>query len=236
MKAFVLAAGKGTRMRELAADKPKHMIEVNGRPFLYYIVKSLRDGGVDDIAILVYHLKEKIMDYVSKEFPEIKLIEQDKPLGTGHAVKFAKEFSRGEDFIVIMGDNLYSAEDISSISKMNGNVIAGYDKVDDPRRFGVLKMEGDKLIGIEEKPENPPSRTINTGLYKFTKDIFSKLDELKLSVRGEYELTDAITSLAKEDKMTVYSLKDYWMDFGKPEDVPKMEEFLKHINRNKEYD
>ncbi len=225
MKAVILAAGRGTRMGELTEETPKPLIEVNGNPFLYYLMKNVKNAGINEIAVIVSYKKEKIYDFIEEGFPGSEIIEQGEPLGTGHAVSKARDFIDGDNFIVIMGDNLYSSNDIMKISEQNENVIAGYE-VDNPERYGVLEIDDDKLISITEKPKNPPSNLINTGLYRFTPEIFEALENIEKSPRGEYELTDGISILAKEGKVKIYKLGDYWLDFGKPEDIPKVERFL----------
>ena len=225
MKAVILAAGRGTRMGDLTEDTPKPLLEVNERPFLYHLMKNVKKSGIDDIAVVVSYKKEKVYDFIEEEFPRTEIIEQGEPLGTGHAVKVTKDFIDDDDFIVIMGDNLYSKNDIRTVSESEGNVIAGYE-VDNPERYGVLEINDNKLVSIIEKPDNPPSNLINTGLYKFTSEIFQALDNIEKSPRGEYELTDAISIMAEEGKVHVYKLNDYWIDFGRPEDIPKVEKFL----------
>jgi dTDP-glucose pyrophosphorylase len=98
--------------------------------------------------------------------------------------------------------------------------------VDNPQEYGVFVKRGDFLEEIIEKPKEFKGNLINTGLYKFTPEIFQKISEVELSPRGEYELTDAINLLAQEKKVKVKELKDYWLDFGKPEDIKKVSDFL----------
>jgi dTDP-glucose pyrophosphorylase len=99
-------------------------------------------------------------------------------------------------------------------------------KIEDTRKYGVLITENNKLIKIIEKPPEFVGNIINVGLYKFTKDIWPALDKIKLSERGEYEITDALSLLAIEKKVDVLTLKDYWLDFGSREDIPIVEAFL----------
>lgn len=230
MKAVVLAAGKGTRMLPLTADKPKHMIVVNGRPFIDYIVQSLQKVGLKDIAVVVNYKKEFLEAHLRKNYPEIVTIDQGEPRGTGHAVSVAERFVGKEEFVVIMGDNLYSPRDMEAVASLGQNVVAGYD-VDNPSLYGVLVTNNGKLAKIVEKPKDPPGNLINTGLYKFTPEIFDVLRHVTLSPREEYELTDAITALAQKGRVFVYKLQDYWLDFGRPEDVQKLEKFLKERGR-----
>ncbi|QQG39806.1 MAG: NTP transferase domain-containing protein [Candidatus Aenigmatarchaeota archaeon] len=226
MKCVVLAAGKGTRMLPLTKDKPKHMIPVNGKPFVEYIVESLNKAGIDEIALIVNYKKEVLEDYLRQAHPDVAIIDQEEPKGTGHAILAAEKFVNGESFVVLMGDNLYSPEDIRTVARFQQSVVAGL-RVENPSQYGVLVTQNGSLVELLEKPKVPPTNLINTGLYKFSPYVFDVLRTLKPSVRGEYEVTDAINALARAGDVAVYELKDYWLDFGKPEDVKKVGEFLR---------
>ncbi|MBW2978283.1 NTP transferase domain-containing protein [Candidatus Woesearchaeota archaeon] len=231
-KAVIMAAGKGTRMLPLTENIPKVLIGVNEKPFLYYVIENLKKAGFDEFGIIVGYLKEKIAEFVKENNINAILIEQKEQLGTGHAVMQAKEFCKNENFIVLGGDNLFSIQDLKSINNQDEFCYAvGKEMQGDVSKYGVFVIEGDKLVKIEEKPEIPPSNIINIGLYKFTPEIWTALDKIELSPRGEYELTDAITILAQQGKVKALKLKDYWLDLGCKEDIPKVEEFLKNIER-----
>lgn len=227
MKAVILAAGKGTRMLPLTETVPKVLIEVNGKPFLYYVIENLKKAGFNEFGIIVGYLKEKIEEFVKKNGINAELIEQKEQLGTGHAVLQAKEFCKDEDFIVLGGDNLFSVSDLKSINNQDDFIYVIGKKVESPSRYGVLIVKEDKLARIIEKPKEFVGNLINIGLYKFTPEIWKALDKIKLSPRGEYELTDAITILAEQGKVKVLKLKDYWLDLGCKEDIPKIMDFLK---------
>ena len=225
MKAVILAAGKGVRMKPLTDEIPKVLIDVAGKPFLYYLMKNLQDAGFKDMGIVVGYKKERIRNFLKEHGFKAKLIYQKRRLGTGHALLQTEKFVDGEDFILVMGDNLYSKFDLETIKHVKGNCVASY-KIKNPTRYGVLLSDGDLLKGIAEKPKKPSSNLINTGLYKFTSEIFDVLKKTKKSVRGEYELTDAIVKLTKQKKVKIFPLTDYWIDFGKIEDIKKVEHFL----------
>lgn len=225
MKAVVLAAGKGVRMLPLTEDRPKVLIEIGGKPFLYYVLEGLKKAGLTEIGIIVSYKKEKIAEFVKTiKGMKITLIEQKEISGTGNAVLCSKEFVGNDNFVLVMGDNLYSAEDIRALANKKDNFcyIASY-KSEHPKDYGVLKIKGDVMIRVDEKPEKPASNLVNTGVYKFTPEIFAELAKLKKSPRGEYELTDAMNELAKKGKMKVYVLNDYWIDMSTKEKLPIVE-------------
>jgi bifunctional UDP-N-acetylglucosamine pyrophosphorylase/glucosamine-1-phosphate N-acetyltransferase len=142
-------------------------------------------------------------------------------------VNKAKNFVGRDNFIVVGGDNLFDVKDLKKFNKDDSmNYIAGY-KVDNPERYGVLVVKGDTLIKIHEKPKEFVGSLINAGLYKFTPEIFDAISRIGKSLRGEYELTDAISLLAGKGKVKVIPLESFWKDFGKLEDIHIMEKFLK---------
>ncbi len=231
-KVVILAGGKGTRMGNLTTDLPKHLIPVNGRPFIYYLLNNVVAAGLTDIIISVGYKKEKWSEFIKSYKHELKIIDQYERVSGkyGSAIPVAAvepEFGN-DNFIAVNGDNLYSKNDFKAICHDdNLNYIAGYS-MDHPERYGVLESDNkDFLITIHEKSPNPPTDLINSGLYKFTPDYFDKVKDIKISPRGEYEITDVITSLAKQGKVKVQKLQDYWYDFGQPEDIDKVSEFLK---------
>ena len=224
-----MAAGKGTRMLPLTETTPKVLVEINGKPFLYYVIENLKKAGFTEFGIIAGYLKEKIEEFVKENGINAVIIEQKEQKGTGHAVMQAKEFTGNENFIVLGGDNLWSADDFKTVAKDDDLIyVVGYE-VEDPSKYGVFVTEGDSLVEIKEKPKKFFSNLINTALYKFTPEIYSALAKIKESPRGEYELTDAITLLAKQGKVKVLKVKDYWLDLGSKEDIPKISEAIRSI-------
>jgi len=230
MKAIIMAAGKGTRMLPLTENTAKVLIEINGKPFLYYVLKNLQKAGINEFGIVIGYKKEQFQQFLDKYGFNATLIEQTEQKGTGHALMQAEEFVKNENFIALGGDNLCSDNDFKTIAKDdNLNYIGGIESKT-PERYGVLVVDGDQLKEIKEKPKEFVGSLINTGLYKFTSDIFEALMEIKESERGEYELTDAISLLAAQGKVKVHIISDYWIDLGSKEDIPTVEEALKTMN------
>ena len=246
MKVVIAAAGQGTRMLDLSMNKSKHLIEVEKRPFLAYVLDNLVAAGYNDI-ILVVGFKEELMEEFRKEFLKyvkssgelkIRIINQHKILGpkekeygTACPVKCVKNEIGKENFIYLYGDNLFSVNDLRSLNiEDNFCYIAGL-KHQNSEKYGVLIRDGEDFLDkIIEKPKEFVGNLINTGLYKFSPEIFNAISQIKKSSRGEYELTDAITLLAKKDKVKVLKLKDYWLDLGKIPDIRKIGKFLDKHN------
>jgi len=236
-KVIILSAGKGTRMLHLTKRKSKHLIKVLKKPFLSYLLDNIIKAGFKELIVVTGYKAETTKDFLKKykHRDKIKLINQfeifgEKKYGTAIAVMAAKDTVKKESFIVVMGDNLYSPKDLKEINiKGKYNFIAGFHH-QNPQKYGVLVLKNGFLKKIVEKPKKYIGDLINTGLYKFTPEIFEKIKKLRASKRGEYELTDAINLLAKERKTKIKIIKDYWLDFGNPADIIRLSRFLKNNN------
>lgn len=237
-KVVIAAAGQGTRMQELSKNKSKHLIEVNKRPFLSYVLDSLYLAGYTDIILIVGYKNDLMESFKANYTPpnngkmSIELVNQfevlgpkEKIYGTACPLMCVKDRIK-EQFLFICGDNLFSIEDLKSMNIDDKfNYVAGLLH-ENPENYGVLVLNGEYLEKIVEKPKKYVGNLINAGLYKFTPEIFDKLPLVKKSPRGEYEITDAISLLAEEKKVKIKKIKDFWKDFGRPEDVKKLENFL----------
>jgi len=227
MKAVILAAGRGTRMRGAYGDMPKALIPLNNVPFLQYLFNNLHVAGIGDIGVIVNYQKEKITKFLRSNKMQAVLISQPDTKGTGAAVAAAEAFVGNEPFLIVNGDNLYSARDLKRISSFR-NAVAVV-RHEEPQHFGVIREQKGRLKEIVEKPQNYIGNKINTGLFSMTLKIFPYLKKLALSPRGEIELTDAVNQLAKKTEVAVVELKDYFIDIGNPEQVKFAEAFIRKL-------
>lgn len=232
MKVVVAAAGKGTRMKELGFDKPKHLLEVHGRPFLEYLLDNVKEAGLTDIIVVGGYKIEKIRAFLRAYDQNIILIDQWEKIdkdryGTNLPIEATKHLVKNEKFLFLSGDNLYAPEDLKKLAECKEmNCVAGHFS-DTPELYGVIKKNKQgNLEKIIEKPMQKISNEINIGAYHFTPDIIAEVEKVSRSERGEYELVDAINTLASKKKIKVIDFKKYWFDFGKPEDIKKLEEFI----------
>ncbi|MFA4937176.1 MAG: sugar phosphate nucleotidyltransferase [Patescibacteria group bacterium] len=232
--AVILAAGKGTRMKELSAEQPKHVIEVARRPFLFYLLDNLNQAGFKKLVVVVGYQKKIMVERLSNwSGLPMEIVDQTKYVPSGHygtlcPIQAVEHLLAEESFVAVSGDNLYSSRDLGTM-KTGGefNYVAGLVH-DHPEKYGVLIPDRDNYLQqIIEKPQTPVGNLINTGLYSFTPEIFSILSEVTLSKRNEYELTDAVNILAKQGKVKIKKLNDYWLDFTKPDDVVIVDQFIK---------
>ncbi|MFA5070377.1 MAG: sugar phosphate nucleotidyltransferase [Patescibacteria group bacterium] len=232
-KVVISAAGRGTRMKELTADRPKHLLEIAGHPFLYYLLDRLSKAGFSEMILVVGYKKEAFNEFISKYPFKLAVIDQHEicgeDYGTAIPIKAAQKLVGTDDFVAVAGDNLYSVRDLKKVlidDKLN--YISGLS-VTNPSGFGYLETDNfGYLRNIVEKPKvYPPGPCfINCSLYKFTPEIFESIGRIGLSVRGEYEITDAIKRLAREKKVKMVTLEDFWLDFGRPEDIEKLAKHL----------
>lgn len=231
MKALVLAAGEGTRLRPLTTNTPKPLLLVAGRPFMSHVLEALSALDVKDIYILVGWKANKIKEYYgdgSRLGLRIKYLEQRERMGTAHAIGCA-DGSIDEPFVCINGDVIVFQDDIESMIEKHastGRHVMGTVAVEDPERFGVIEANGDRLVRIHEKPKVPPTKMINAGAFVFNPDIFAAIKMTPKSVRGEYEITDTLNSLAESGGVHIEELKHGWMDVGLPWDLLRANEIL----------
>lgn len=227
MQGLILAAGEGTRLRPITYTTPKPLVPINGKPILQYALEGLV-GYVDEVFIVVGYLADKIKDYFKDEFNGMKIryIIQDKQLGTGHAVQMAEGKITGK-FILLYGDNIYDPSDIKNC--INAGVSALAVEVEDPRSFGVFKLNGDIITEIVEKPKVFVSNLANAGLYTLDNTIFEDLKHIKRTERGELELVDALLTFKERKPIRCVRVQKYWIPIANQDDLKKAEDILNKL-------
>ena len=227
MKAIVLCAGKGTRLRPLTHTTAKHLIPVANRPVIFYTLETIRKAGISDVALVVSPSNKEEFERVIGDGSDfgmnISYVVQKEPKGLAHAVWVAKDFLNGDDFLMYLGDNLIM-EDLKAFVDdfENEGVDASIllTPVEDPRRFGVAVVEGGRVVRVVEKPKEPPSNLAIIGVYMFKPSIFEGIENIKPSWRGELEITDAIEYLIEHGyKVKSHIVYGWWKDTGKPKDL-----------------
>ncbi len=210
MQAIILAAGNGIRFLPLSENKPKPLFSFLNKSIVEHNLSELK-GIVDEVIIVVGYRKEMIIDKIGDNFEGIKItyIEDKEISGTASAVKLAKGIIK-DDFILLNGDDFYFKSDIKKL-KSPGILVREHQN---PRSFGVVVKEGNYLKDIIEKPSDPVSNLVNTGLYFLPKEILDI--EVEKSSRGEYEFTDCIKKY--NQKIGVYEA-DHWFPNSYPWDV-----------------
>lgn len=230
-RAVVLAAGRGTRMRELTVDFPKPMIQVRGKPVLQHIVEGLRHAGPRRLLIIVGYHAELVQNFFGNgnEYGvDIEYATQTIQDGTGRVVDLARSFTGGSPFMLIYGDILIDPVNYKSLLNLGDDCEAmiTVTRGEDVSKGGaVFVNEQMELVDLREKSEPGEATTLwyNAGLYTFRPSIFEFTARLKPSPRGEYELTDAIRELAHSGrKVKALELNGEWADVRDPEVLAKL--------------
>ncbi len=229
MKAVVLAAGEGQRLRPLTLTRPKHMISVGGRPLLEYPLVALGEAGIKEVLLIVKYKAEKIKEHLgdgAKFGLKIEYALQKGLRGTADAVNTAKNYV-DDDFLVLSGDHLLTPNVIRSVISLHGRekpaATLAAVHVEQPEHFGIFTLDRDRVVKIIEKPppEVAAGNLANAAVYVFSPEIFDAIRQTGTSLRGELEITDSIRLLI-EDGKTVLAAKissEEWMDIGKPWDL-----------------
>ncbi len=224
MKAIIPVAGVGSRLRPHTYSQPKPLMPVAGKPILGFILERLIKAGVTEFVFVIGYLGEKIEDYVTNNFPDIKtyFVPQQTREGLGHAIWLCKSLiEENESIIIALGDTIFDA-DIESVIASPYSAL-GLKKVDDPRDFGVAELDDEGfIIRVIEKPSIPKSNLALVGFYKIVESdaLFEALDfniQQGFKTQGEFHLTDALMVLiTKGIKIQGFKVLN-WYDCGKKE-------------------
>jgi dTDP-glucose pyrophosphorylase len=225
-KAVLLAAGRGTRMRDLTEALPKPMLEVRGKPVLQHIVEGLRDNGLTNLLIVVGWRADVVKEFFgdgSKLGVRIQYETQTVQDGTGKVVALSRNFVAGDPFVLSYGDILVAPENYPRLCAALGDAeaVLTVKRSDDVSQGGaVFVNERFELTDLREKPKpgEPTSPWYNAGIYAFWPSIFDYIAKLRPSPRGEYELTDAVRELALAGKkVQALEITGEWADVRDPE-------------------
>ncbi|MFW6149395.1 MAG: glucose-1-phosphate thymidylyltransferase [Atribacterota bacterium] len=227
MKAIILCAGKGTRLRPLTHTSAKHLIPLANKPALEYGIEKIKACGIEEIGIIIGEetgedIKKEIGDG-GKWGVQISYIMQEEPLGLAHAVKVSRGFLQDESFLMFLGDNLLKNgikpyREKFEQGKMQSFVLLTH--VDNPQQFGIVELKDKKIVRMTEKPKVPPTDLALIGVYFFDKTIHTAIEHIKPSGRGELEITDAIQWLIDNHYIIEAEvIEGWWKDTGKPEDI-----------------
>ena len=229
MKGIILAAGKGTRMRELSDYLPKPLIPIANKPMLEHTIGAMVDAGVREIVLVVSFKHRMIRDHIGDGAAfgaKINYILQEEPLGTGHAVMITEQLIGNNDFVLVFGDIMTPARNIGNIvgrfTTDQPEAILSVHRVDDPYTGAAVYINGNRIVRIIEKPKKGTSTTNfdNAGIFVLRPDVFAVLKQVGLSPRGEYELTDIFSQMVAENKkLQAFQLEGYWHNVSSPEEL-----------------
>ena len=222
MKGIVLAGGLGTRLNPLTKVTNKHLLPIYDRPMIYYPIQSLVDAGIEEILIVTGG--SSAGDFLKllgngREFglKHLDYTYQDGNGGIADALSLAEHFADNDSICVILGDNIYEKDfrrSVETYKKQGGGARVHLKAVENPQRFGVAVLDGDRVVGIEEKPAHPKSDYAVTGVYLYDAQAFEIVRTLEPSGRGELEITDVNNAYIKSGKMTYEIVDGWWSDAG----------------------
>jgi NDP-sugar pyrophosphorylase family protein len=211
MDAIILAAGLGTRLRPHTLQTPKPLLPVQGRPILDWTLGAL-PKQVDRVLVVTHYLGEQVESYLRRQthLRQWLTVRQETPRGTGDALLACREHLRSEHFLALNGDDLFAAADLAKLAGCSAGVLC--HPVDEPRRFGIAFRKPDGTLDrLVEKPDLEGRYLANTGAYVFPRTVFDI--PLTLSPRGEYEVTQYVTELAKGQPVQVVEAS-FWLPIG----------------------
>ncbi|MEZ5977131.1 MAG: sugar phosphate nucleotidyltransferase [Planctomycetota bacterium] len=222
MKGVILAGGLGTRLYPLTKITNKHLLPVYDRPMIYYPIQTLVNAGVTDIMVVTGGRKSG--DFLSllgngSDFglKHINYTYQQGEGGIAEALGLCKHWAAGAPVCVVLGDNLIERNIVKAVSDFRAQGRGAkimLKEVHDPERFGVAELDGDKVLGIEEKPKQPKSKLAVIGIYMYDARVFDIIDTLEPSSRGELEITDVNNWYIRDGSMTCEVLEGWWTDAG----------------------
>ncbi len=222
MKGIILAGGLGSRLRPLTKVTNKHLLPIYDKPMIYYPIETLVKAGIEDIMIVT--VGTSAGDFLrllgnGSEFglKDIYYTYQEGEGGIADALRLCEHFAEGSRVAVILGDNIIQ-DDISPYVRKFEQQDSGarilLKHVEDPQRFGVPELDGDRIVRIEEKPSAPKSDYAVTGIYMYDRRVFDFIRRLKPSGRGELEITDVNNHYISEGDMHYDILEGWWTDAG----------------------
>ncbi|MFA4981065.1 MAG: sugar phosphate nucleotidyltransferase [Candidatus Omnitrophota bacterium] len=222
MKGVILAGGLGKRLYPLTKITNKHLLPIYSKPMIYYPIRTLVAAGIKDILIVTggQHAGEFLRLLGNGEEFGLKAINytyQEGEGGIADALRLARHFADNDRIVVMLGDNIIEKDikrPVTEFMKQPRGARILLKKVEDPERFGVAEMKGQKIVSIEEKPRRPKSDYAVTGIYMYDNRVFDIIKTLKPSGRGELEITDVNNAYLKKGELAYSVLEGWWTDSG----------------------
>jgi len=239
-EAILLAGGNGSRLTPFTFYTSKHLLPIDSVPMIFYPLKNLQLLGVKKTFIIINRRHSDQWDALFSQYDfgmEIVPIIQNEPLGIPAAIDLCEDMIAGKHFIVALGDNLIIASNFMNrfgdLYDGGKDAIAVGFKVNEPSAFGVANFDSaGQLLGIVEKPKDPPSDIAIVGLYKFPSSVFSEIKQLKVSPRGELEVVDLLNFYISQDNcdlLLAESPTDYWIDTGTNNSLVRATNFVRDL-------
>lgn len=242
MKGIILAGGTGSRLFPLTKVTNKHLLPVGKYPMIFHSIAKLKGAAITDILIITG--KEHMGDVVNLlgSGNDLGLSftykVQDEAGGIAQALGLAEHFVGSDSMVVILGDNVFSdsiAPYVDNFRNQGDGAKILIQEVSDPSRFGVPELAGDRIVSIEEKPQQPKSRYAVTGIYMYDAEVFEVIRRLKPSNRGELEITDVNNAYIESGKLSYDKLNGWWTDAGTYASLMKANELAQDVLFGEEF-
>ncbi|HEX5966219.1 MAG TPA: sugar phosphate nucleotidyltransferase [Pyrinomonadaceae bacterium] len=241
MKGVVLAGGLGTRLRPLTSVTNKHLLPVFNQPMIYYPIQTLVNAGINDIMVVTGG--NSAGDFLrllgnGKAFglKRMNYAYQEGEGGIADALSLVEHFAGDEPVCVVLGDNIIEGNILSAVNayrQQGGGAKIILKKVPDPQRFGVPRLDGNKVISIDEKPKVPQSDYAVIGIYMYDAKVYDIIRSLEPSGRGELEITDVNNAYIARNQMTWEELDGWWTDAGTFESLLHASKLVAETGANK---
>ncbi|MEE9457368.1 MAG: sugar phosphate nucleotidyltransferase [bacterium] len=242
MKGIITAGGTGSRLLPITKITNKHLLPLYDKPMVYYPLRTLVQAGIEDIMVVTGG--EFAGDFLrllgnGAEFglKRLHYAYQEGSGGIAAALALAEDFADGEPVAVILGDTIIEGNvnrSIAAFAKDDRGAKIFLKKVEDPRRFGVADVDGDRVTGIIEKPASPPTDLAVIGIYLYDGRVFDVIKDLEPSARGELEITDVNNQYIKWGEMTYAVLNGWWTDAGTFPSLLRASNLVAETGANKE--
>ena len=233
LKGVILAGGLGTRLHPLTKVTSKHLLPVGNEPMVFHSVKQLTTSGVTDILIVTN--PQYVGDFVSalgsgKDFGcEFTYRVQEEAKGIAHALALAEGFAVNGKIVVLLGDNIFEApihEAVSDFHAQQAGARVMLKQLNDPERYGVATLEGNRIVAIEEKPMHPKSDYAVVGVYFYDASVFDIIRTVEPSARGEYEITAVNNAYICRAELEYSFVQGKWVDAGTFESLTEAHQIL----------
>jgi len=221
LKGVILAAGKGSRLYPITYHIPKPILPLANRPTMHYAFDKLKEVGITEICIVVGENEATMRSALgdgSMYGINLSYVRQEEPKGLAHAVSFAKDWVAGDDFALYLGDVIYGGSFVPYVKQFKESGAANVTVlkvVEDPSRYGIAYLEGERIVRTVEKPKNPDTNLALIGFYIFGPQLWDVLPDLQPSARGEYEITDAVELISRAGHDALAGIYEgAWYDTG----------------------
>ncbi|MCC3374094.1 sugar phosphate nucleotidyltransferase [Cohnella sp. REN36] len=242
MKGIILAGGTGSRLYPLTKVTNKHLLPVGKYPMIFHAIAKLKKAGIHDILVVTGkdHMGDVVNLLGSGRELELNFTYkvQDEAGGIAQALGMAEQFVAGDSCVVILGDNVF--EDciepfVNNFNKQQDGAKILIQQVPDPNRYGVPELDGERIVSIEEKPQQPKSHYAVTGIYMYDANVFEIIRTLKPSARGELEITDVNNAYIAQGKLTYDVLTGWWTDAGTYHSLMRANELAQEVRFGEEF-